>query len=644
MLPWNELLANLAIVALATSIWTAGHGWLGGVSPTRQRLTFGLLMGTATLVVMLVQFQFTPGVYLDLRYTLLAVTAYFGGPIAVVVPMVVAIAKRLHAGGTGIQVAIPHIALAVSAGLFGFYRLRSRCTLSALLYLSLAVVFSGTVGFFVMVPPSSWPSMVRNVVGPFASVLFVSTFFASFAISQELKRQRLAQENLIYRAVFEALPDCLNAKDLEGRFIAANSATADLMGARDVADLIGKSDFDFFPAKVAESFRYDEDRQRLSHEPLTVEQRFLKSNGAEAWLSTLKAPLLDPYGSTIGVITHNREITDQKLLELRLAETRRNLSDAISSMADGLAMFDSDDALVFCNSKYQTMFPLTSDIRIPGSRLEDIVQASIQRGEVEPNAGKTVPSADEIAMHLKTPGAARQIELTDGRWFEARCLATKLGGFLIVYSDVTDAKNSEQRLHELNQKLHALANTDQLTSLPNRRAFDQHLDAAIFDATMNESDVALLMIDVDHFKLYNDSYGHVAGDEALQKVAACIDAVVSNLAGAKVSRYGGEEFAAVIPYVSMDEARNVGSLLCTAVRSLAISHKASDAGHITVSVGTTAMLANESVSREAMIGSADSALYKAKAEGRDRVQIYSSRENHQMSGQKVRDARVRKIL
>jgi diguanylate cyclase (GGDEF)-like protein len=247
-------------------------------------------------------------------------------------------------------------------------------------------------------------------------------------------------------------------------------------------------------------------------------------------------------------------------------------------------------------------------------------------------------------MHLKTPGAARQIELTDGRWFEARCLATKLGGFLIVYSDVTDAKNSEQRLHELNQKLHALANTDQLTSLPNRRAFDQHLDAAIFDATMNESDVALLMIDVDHFKLYNDSYGHVAGDEALQKVAACIDAVVSNLAGAKVSRYGGEEFAAVIPYVSMDEARNVGSLLCTAVRSLAISHKASDAGHITVSVGTTAMLANESVSREAMIGSADSALYKAKAEGRDRVQIYSSRENHQMSGQKVRDARVRKIL
>jgi diguanylate cyclase (GGDEF)-like protein len=94
----------------------------------------------------------------------------------------------------------------------------------------------------------------------------------------------------------------------------------------------------------------------------------------------------------------------------------------------------------------------------------------------------------------------------------------------------------------------------------------------------------------------------------------------------------------------MDEARNVGSLLCAAVRSLMISHKTSDAGHITVSVGTTAMLANESLSREAMIESADSALYKAKAEGRDRVQIYSSRENHQMSVQKVLDAPVRKIL
>jgi diguanylate cyclase (GGDEF)-like protein/PAS domain S-box-containing protein len=628
MLPWNELLANLAIVALATSIWTVCHGWMGSMSLTRQRLAFGLVMGAATLVVMLVQFQFTPGVYLDLRYTLLAVTAYFGGPLAVVIPMIVAIAKRLHAGGTGIQVAIPHIALAVSFGLFGFYRMKSRSSFAALVYLSLAVVFSGTVGFFVMVPSSSWPGMVRNVVGPFASVLFVSTFFASFAISQELKRQRLVQENLIYRAVFEALPDCLNAKDLGGRFIAANSATASLMGARGVADLIGKSDFDFFPAAVAENFRYDEKRQRLSNAPLTVEQKFLRSNGTEAWLSTLKAPLLDAYGSTIGVITHNREITDQKLLELRLEETRRNLSDAISSMADGLAMFDADDALVFCNSKYQTMFPLTSDIRIPGSRLKDMVQASIRRGEVKPIAGNIVRDADELVAQLKTPSVARQVELTDGRWLEARCRATKLGGFLIVYSDVTDAKDGEQRLHELNQKLHALANTDQLTSLPNRRAFDQHLDAAIFDATMTDGDVALLMIDVDHFKLYNDSYGHVAGDEALQKVAVCIDAIVSNLAGAKVSRYGGEEFAAVIPYVSVDEAKNVGLLLCAAVRSLAISHKTATAGHITVSVGTTAMLANESLSREAMIESADSALYQAKAEGRDRVQVFSSRKNH----------------
>jgi diguanylate cyclase (GGDEF)-like protein len=290
-------------------------------------------------------------------------------------------------------------------------------------------------------------------------------------------------------------------------------------------------------------------------------------------------------------------------------------------MADGLAMFDADDTLVFCNSNYQTMFPLTADVRIPGSRLKDIVQASIQRGEVKQDVDSGAENDDDVVRQLKTPTITRQFQLADGRWVEARSRSTNFGGYLIVFADVTDAKESEEKLHDLNQKLHALANTDQLTSLPNRRAFDQHLDAAIFEAMINESNVALLMIDVDYFKLYNDRYGHVAGDEALQKVALRIADVISSLPGAKVSRYGGEEFAAVIPYVTTEEARNIGQLLCAAIRGLAIPHETSQTGHITISVGITGTLSAQSTGREALIGLADAALYQAKAMGRDCVHV-----------------------
>jgi diguanylate cyclase (GGDEF)-like protein/PAS domain S-box-containing protein len=580
---------------------------------------FGMLMATATLLVMLIQFQFLPGVFLDLRYTLLAVTAFFGGPIAVLFPFAISVVRRLYVGGEGIWVAIPQIGLATSFGLFGYYRFADKLAVRSVAMLSGAVVFSATVGFFVMVPFARWAPMIQHVVAPFGAMLFVSTLFSGLAIATELKRKRLVEENRIYRAVFEALPDCLNAKDVQGRFIAANSATAALMGAAGPDEMIGKSDFDYYPEDVAVRFRYDEKRQRMSNQPLTVEQKFVRADGQDAWLSTLKAPLKNAGGAVVGVITHNREITAQKQLELRLAETRRHLADALACMADGLAMFDADDTLLFCNTRYQTLFPLTADVRIPGAKLQEILTASFHRQEALLSKDSVSDAVHQAIEQLRSPGTVRQIKLLDGRWIEARSEATASGGYLIVFANVTAAKDSEEKLQELNRRLLVLANTDQLTELPNRRAFEQHLDAALFDASLGEGDVSLLMIDVDLFKSYNDAYGHVAGDEALQRVARCVEQVVADLRNATVSRYGGEEFAVVLPHQSEVEAHSVARLLCSAVRGLGLPHLASHLGVITISVGVASLKFGGSLIKEDLIRNADEALYAAKASGRDRV-------------------------
>ncbi|TIR94072.1 MAG: response regulator [Mesorhizobium sp.] len=117
---------------------------------------------------------------------------------------------------------------------------------------------------------------------------------------------------MIFRAMVRELPDSLNVKDAEGRFIAANPATAELVRAASVEDLIGKTDFDFYPKDVAERFRQDEMGALEAGQTLRIDQPALLPDGRQGWLYTLKAPFRDEAGKIVGVITYNRDITEQK--------------------------------------------------------------------------------------------------------------------------------------------------------------------------------------------------------------------------------------------------------------------------------------------------------------------------------------------
>lgn len=620
-MPWNELLANLAIVALASSIWTAAQGTIVRYPILWQRLAMGVLMGAATLLAMLLPFQFTSGVFLDLRYTIVAISAFFGGPVAAVIPVIVAVFRRLALGGTGIWVAIPNLAMAFGFGWIGRHLCRQRVpSIGALVGLAAAVVVSGTLGFFVMMPVEKWFAMVTGVVAPFGLMLFVATFFSALAISQELKRQATLKENWTYRAVIDALPDCLSAKDLDGRFIAANPATARLVGAADVGSLIARTDADFYPAETAAGFRQKELELIGSGSPKAFEEEITRPDGTNVWLSTLKAPLNDSDGKIVGVITHNREITDRKRLELELAQTQNHLTEALSSMDDGLALFDADRNLVFSNGRYLEMFPLTADVRVPGASLKTIIEASRQRHETVPCDPSETDSVDDIVEELTAAVGTREIRMTDGRWLQARARATRNGGSMIMFTDVSRMKNDQRALRELNARLLDMANTDGLTGLTNRRSFDLCLQDAIADFAAADGDVGLLMIDVDKFKAFNDTYGHPAGDECLRRVAGCLTKVVSGFSEAVVGRYGGEEFAIVLPRLGLAESASVGRLVMTAIRALGSEDPDGPMFLVTVSVGVASLKSGAAEMSE-LLARADAALYEAKAAGRDCVRI-----------------------
>ncbi len=169
--------------------------------------------------------------------------------------------------------------------------------------------------------------------------------------------------------------------------------------------------------------------------------------------------------------------------------------------------------------------------------------------------------------------------------------------------------------------LERLALLDGLTGISNRRRFDQTLATEWRRAMRSGDSLGLLMVDVDHFKLYNDHYGHLAGDDCLRAVATCLETTLSR-AGDLVARLGGEEFAAVLPRSDLKASQLAGQRLQKAFEKLALPHAASPvAPHITLSMGAAAMCPTNAMQPAALVDLADRALYHAKAGGRNRVYV-----------------------
>lgn len=172
------------------------------------------------------------------------------------------------------------------------------------------------------------------------------------------------------------------------------------------------------------------------------------------------------------------------------------------------------------------------------------------------------------------------------------------------------------QLELANLRLATLSSTDGLTGLANRRQFDEVLQAECVRSARSGQPLALVMLDVDHFKAYNDCYGHQGGDDCLIAVARALGSTARR-ASDLVARYGGEEFAMILPDTSAEAARGIGEALRCAIETLALPHERAPRGSVTVSVGVALLGAGGN--SYTLIGASDGALYRAKHAGRNRV-------------------------
>lgn len=201
------------------------------------------------------------------------------------------------------------------------------------------------------------------------------------------------------------------------------------------------------------------------------------------------------------------------------------------------------------------------------------------------------------------------------RWFMMRVTPLHVAGkdyFVISHQNITERKLAEEEVSNL-------ARIDGLTNIPNRRAFDEFLHSEWQRCFRLKKPISLALLDLDHFKLLNDTYGHQSGDECLVRVGALLKQLC-NRPGDICARYGGEEFALIWGDTSLGQAKQLASKLLNEIANLNIANSHSPVeSYLTASIGLATIVPDNSSSESELISQADTMLYKAKGSGRNRV-------------------------
>lgn len=189
---------------------------------------------------------------------------------------------------------------------------------------------------------------------------------------------------------------------------------------------------------------------------------------------------------------------------------------------------------------------------------------------------------------------------------------------LLFRREILRRLQAEHALLEAASKLKIIAATDGLTGLANRRSFEAELQVEWKRAARAEMPLALLMLDADWFKAFNDRYGHVEGDQVLRQIATCIERTIRR-PGDVGARYGGEEFVALLPETELPGALLIAQRICSGIAALGLRHEGSPSGHVSVSIGVAVARPWSGALATSLVRDADQALYIAKRDGRGRV-------------------------
>ncbi len=447
--------------------------------------------------------------------------------------------------------------------------------------------------------------------------MFMSVSFLVFgAVIARMLARRNRTEDLVKKqsAAIETSMDGIALYNGEGEYVYVNQAYASINGYASPDELAGKT------FKNA----YDEvERERMEEVCFPALEKngrwrgelIAKRKNGSTYYQEASVTLLED-GSRVCII---RDITWRKRSEERLRRSERFLNMIFDSIRDPFCIFDNEFHIIRVNRAYG---------QLKGKRDDELIGRKCY--ELFENRSSVCESCVvDQAFHSKDPCAKeKQITVREGNpiWVEIYTypIVDENGNVthVIEYTrDITERKKAEQVKRRLIESLEHLSKTDSLTGLTNRRALTDSLIYEVDRARRYGSDLSLILCDIDSFKAINDTYGHDAGDRALQIISETLKAQLrkADIAG----RYGGDEFMLILPETSLEGAENLADKLLAIVRATSLQAPAGHAVPLSISIGVAGLKASDG-SVDALVKRADKALYSSKQRGRNCVSTVSS--------------------
>jgi diguanylate cyclase (GGDEF)-like protein len=344
--------------------------------------------------------------------------------------------------------------------------------------------------------------------------------------------------------------------------------------------------------------------------PITDVTRAMRTvaTGADAQIPL--ASRKDELGEMLAAVASFKTNLERREDELRMQNLR--FDAALENMAQGLCMFDKNERLIVCNGVYKNLYNLPDRLCRPGTPLADIFAHRIASGFYASDVTVESMLAAGRARNARTEANVSHINLQDGRTIAIAHKPMPCGGYVATHEDVTEQKRAEARITHM-------ARHDALTDLPNRVLFRERMDEALTSVRHRSLPVAVLYLDLDHFKRVNDTLGHPVGDALLKAVATRLQGCLRERD--VIARLGGDEFA-IIQFDS--GAKEASTLAERIVESIAVPFEIQ--GH-QVLIGTSVGIAigpDDGLDADQLLKSADMALYKAKNDGRGTFRFFES--------------------
>ncbi len=422
--------------------------------------------------------------------------------------------------------------------------------------------------------------------------------------AHELKNTAALLQNIISTA-----PVRIFWKDTKLRYLGCNGHFLHDAGLAHTDEIIGKRDTELVWAEHADAYNRDDLQVIRTKNPIInrVERQ------GEMWLLTNKAPLYDEEHNIIGIVGSYIDITLQRLAELYLKENEQRFRELLNALPNiSVQGYDKERKVIYWNKQSELLYGYSEE-EVLGRRLEDLI---IPQEMYE----RSIEDVDKwIHKNIAIPASELELRKKDGSKvlvYSSHVMLRSKDGEPEIFSidlDLTQQKEAEKALERL-------ANYDVLTQLPNRHFFLRHVKALINKAERSKGEFALFFIDLDDFKLVNDTYGHEHGDFILIEVSKRLQSILRDYDF--VARYGGDEFIVTIEYEGDEELiRTIAEKIISTLKEPYFSQE------LMLQIGSSigiSLYPHDASTLELLLKQADQAMYRAKEKGKNRFKYYGA--------------------